>query len=98
MSLRIIAPTAMPVKNPKLWVTTDISEDRLIVMMLRQGSKMRLGFTAKVGRIVTANRTILKIDVFHIAHFEAEVSNFPKHMWKLAIPLKLWVPAHSEVR
>ena len=46
---------------------------------------------------VAANRTILKIDAFHIAHFEADVPNFPKHLWKLAIPRKLWIPAHSEV-
>ena len=31
------------------------------------------------------------------AHFEAYVSNFSKHLWKLAISQKLWVPAHSEV-
>ena len=47
---------------------------------------------------VAANRTILKIDAFHIAHFEADVPNFSKHLWNLAIPRKLWVPAHSEVR
>ena len=45
---------------------------------------------------MAANRTILKIDAFHIAPFEADVPNFPKHLWKLAIPRKLWVPAHSD--
>ena len=47
---------------------------------------------------VAANRTILKIDALHIAHFEADVPNFSKHLWILAIPRKLWVPDHSEVR
>ena len=46
---------------------------------------------------VAADRTIMKIDAFHIAHFEADVPNFSKHLWKLEISLKLWVPAHSEV-
>ena len=44
-----------------------------------------------------ANRTILKIDAFHVAHFEADVPVFSKHLWKLTIPQKLWVPAHSKV-
>ena len=44
------------------------------------------------------NRTILKFDALHIAHFEAYVPLFLKHLWKLAISLKLWVPAASEVR
>ena len=47
---------------------------------------------------VAANRTILKIDAFHITHIEADVPNFSKHLWILAIPRKLWVPDHSEVR
>ena len=45
-----------------------------------------------------ADRTILKIDALHAAHIEADVPNFSKHLWILAIPRKLWVPAHSEVR
>ena len=45
-----------------------------------------------------ADRTILKFDALPIAHFEDDVPNFSKHLWKLAIPLKLWVPAASEVR
>ena len=44
------------------------------------------------------NRTILKFDALHIAHFETYVPLFLKHLWKLAISLKLWVPAASEVR
>ena len=44
-----------------------------------------------------ANRTILKIDAFHIAHFEAYVPLFSKHLWKLTIPQKLWVSALFEV-
>ena len=46
---------------------------------------------------VAANRTILKIDAFHIAHFEAYVPLFSKHLWKLTIPQKLWVSALFEV-
>ena len=46
---------------------------------------------------VAANRTILKLDALPIAHFEAYVLYFSKHMLKLAIPLKFWVPAQSEV-
>ena len=46
---------------------------------------------------VAANRTILKIDAFHIAHFEAYVPLFPKHLWNLTIPQKLWVSALFEV-
>ena len=44
-----------------------------------------------------ANRTIFKIDAFHISHFEAYVPNFLKHLWKLTIPQKLWVSALFEV-
>ena len=40
-----------------------------------------------------ADRTILKFDDLPIAHFEAYVPLFSKHLWKLAISLKLWVPA-----
>ena len=40
---------------------------------------------------VAANRTLLKIDALHIAHFEDYVPIFSKHMWKLAIPSKIWV-------
>ena len=40
---------------------------------------------------VPANRTLLKIDALHIAHFEDYVPFFSKHMWKLAIPSKIWV-------
>ena len=36
--------------------------------------------------------------LLHIAHIEADVPLFSKHLWNLAIPRKLWVPAHSEVR
>ena len=43
-------------------------------------------------------RPILTFDALPIAHFEAYVPNFLKHLWKLAISLKLWVPAASEVR
>ena len=43
------------------------------------------------------NRTILKFDALPIAHFETYVPLFLKHLWKLAISLKLWVPAHFEV-
>ena len=43
------------------------------------------------------NRTILKFDALPIAHIEAGVPLFSKHLWKLAIRLKLWVLAHSEV-
>ena len=43
------------------------------------------------------NRTILKFDALHIAQIEADVPLFSKHLWKLAIRLKLWVLAHSEV-
>ena len=43
------------------------------------------------------NRTILKFDALPIAHIEADVPLFSKHLWKLAIRLKLWVLAHSEV-
>ena len=46
---------------------------------------------------VAANRTLAKIDALPIAHFEDNVPNFSKHMLKLAIPLKIWVPALSEV-
>ena len=42
-------------------------------------------------------RPILTFDALPIAHFEAYVPNFLKHLWKLAISLKLWVPAHFEV-
>ena len=44
-----------------------------------------------------ANRTIFKIDAFHISHFEAYVPNFSKHLWKLAIHRQLWVPVHFKV-
>ena len=43
-------------------------------------------------------RTILKFDDLPRAHFETDVPLFLKHLWKLGISLKLWVPAHSEVR
>ena len=43
------------------------------------------------------NRTILKFDALRIAHIEADVPLFSKHLWKLAKRLKLWVLAHSEV-
>ena len=43
------------------------------------------------------NQTILKFDALPIAHFEDNVPYFSKHMLKLAIPLKIWVPAPSEV-
>ena len=43
-------------------------------------------------------RTILKFDDLPIAHFETDVPLFLKHLWKLGISLKLWVPANSEVR
>ena len=42
-------------------------------------------------------RTILKFDDLPIAHFETDVPLFLKHLWKLGISLKLWVPANSEV-
>ena len=44
------------------------------------------------------NWTILKFDALPIAHFETYVPLFLKNLWKLAISLKLWVPAASEVR
>ena len=37
---------------------------------------------------VAANRTISKLDALPIAHFEADVPDFSKHMLKMAI---LWV-------
>ena len=43
------------------------------------------------------NRTIFTLDALPIAHFEDNVPHFLKHMLKLAIPLKIWVPAPSEV-
>ena len=43
------------------------------------------------------NRTIFTIDALPIAHFETYIPLFLKHMLKLAIPLKFWVPAQSEV-
>ena len=46
---------------------------------------------------VAADRTILKFDDLPIAHFETDVPLFLKHLWKLGISLKLWVPAHSKV-
>ena len=42
-------------------------------------------------------RPILKFYALPIAHFEAYVPIFLKHLWKLAISLKLWVLAHFEV-
>ena len=42
-------------------------------------------------------RPILNFDALPIAHFETYVPLFLKHLWKLAISLKLWVPAHFEV-
>ena len=36
-------------------------------------------------------RPILKFDALPIAHFEAYVPNFSKHLWKLAISSKIWV-------
>ena len=42
-------------------------------------------------------RPILTFDALPIAHFEDNVPNFSKHMLKLAIRLKIWVPAPSEV-
>ena len=39
----------------------------------------------------------MKFDALPIAHFEDNVPHFLKHMLKLAIPLKIWVPAPSEV-
>ena len=53
------------------------------------------GNTYKIQTIL--NRTILRFDALPIAHFETDVLLFSKHLWKLAISLKLWVPAHSEV-
>ena len=49
----------------------------------------------KIQRILI--RTILKFDDLPIAHFETDVPLFLKHLWKLGISLKLWVPAHSKV-
>ena len=46
---------------------------------------------------VAANRTISKLDALPIAHFEADVPDFSKHLLTLAIPLTFWVPAYSEV-
>ena len=43
------------------------------------------------------NRTILKFDALPIAHFKTYVPLVLKHLWKLAMSLKLWVPAHFEV-
>ena len=43
------------------------------------------------------NRTILTLDALPIAHFEAYVPIFLKHMLTLPITLKFWVPAQSEV-
>ena len=51
--------------------------------------------TEKIQTIL--NRPILKFDALPIAHFEDYVPLFLKHLWKLAISLKLWVPAHFEV-
>ena len=42
-------------------------------------------------------RPILNFDALPIAHFEDYVPLFLKHLWKLGISLKLWVPAHSKV-
>ena len=39
----------------------------------------------------------MKLDALPIAHFEEKVPNFSKHMLKLAIASKIWVPAPSEV-
>ena len=36
-------------------------------------------------------RPILTFDALPIAHFEAYVPNFSKHLWKLAISSKIWV-------
>ena len=55
-------------------------------------------FVSALKKIQTIlNRTILKFDALPIAHFETYVPLFLKHLWKLAISLKLWVPAHFEV-
>ena len=55
-------------------------------------------FVSALKKIQTIlNRTILKFDALPIAHFEDYVPLFSKHLWKLAISLKLWVPAASEV-
>ena len=43
------------------------------------------------------NRTIFTLDALPIAHFETYIPLFLKHMLNLAIPLKFWVPAQSEV-
>ena len=53
--------------------------------------------TARKKFQVAADRTILKFDALPIAHFEAYVPICLKHLWKLAISLKLWGPAHFEV-
>ena len=45
----------------------------------------------------TRNVPLLKFDALPIAHFEDNVPIFLKHMLKLAIPLKIWGPAPSEV-
>ena len=53
-------------------------------------------YSAKKIQIIL-NRTILTLDALPIAHFEAYVPIFLKHMLTLAIPLKFWVPAQSKV-
>jgi len=46
---------------------------------------------------IAAPKKFNTFDALPIAHFDPYVPNFLKHLWKLAISLKLWVPAHFEV-
>ena len=80
------------------WICASLGKFRKMSVLWKTLVFCIFSWPARKNFQVAANRTILKIDAFHIAHFEADVPNFPKHLWKLAIPRKLWVPAHSEVR
>ncbi len=79
------------------WICVSISKSQVIC---RKAKKPVFGifwwYSAKKFQKILI-RPILTFDALPIAHFEAYVPNFLKHLWKLAISLKLWVPAHSEV-
>ena len=72
------------------WICVSITKSQVICQKAKK--KCFLHFLVSLSKKiqVAANRTISKPDALPIAHFEADVPDFSKHMLKLAIPLKIW--------
>ena len=79
------------------WICIAISKSQVICRKAKNAVFSIFWWYSAKKIQVAANRTISKLDALPIAHFEADVPDFSKHMLKLAIPLKFWVPAQSEV-